>query len=272
MCICVSHQLPGKLALYAKHFEEKDGKYFVKVQGNIDRTPKTTGENIFRWFQRMELVEKIGEIADESFHLFGAFLQAYAPILIYRTAHNIHHAAHEIEHLLHSFCFFGDVTVLLSGNYFIDENGDQLHSLLLLARITHTFSHFLAFLSFMEEHQLAPLGRLEKILKIRSLFSVIGYALTLIYIISKRNEEKIKKHLYSELGIHLGGFLFYAIPLTTSSSALKSLTALAGIIHAWASANRLMMQDQEKVKGELELPMDFFTNPVNLHVHTAKCK
>ena len=274
MC-CLIHQNPGKLDIQPIDYKTEENKYIVKVKGVIDRTP-TTEKVILRCFQRIELVEKIAEIADESFHLFGSLLQNYTPIMIYQTCCNLHHAAHNIEHLLHSFCSFGDLTVLLSGKFSKNEKGEDLHYLLLIARTFHAFSHFLATACFIKDHKLLPLGQIEKILNYRFLFSATGYAITTLFLISHRNEKEIKKHLYSDLAIHLGGFLFQALPLTESisslapySASIKSLAAFAGIIHAWSSVNRLMPQDKEEIIGELEIPDDFFTDPRYIHTHSA---
>jgi hypothetical protein len=276
MC-CPLDNLDGRLTITPASFEQKKERSEIKLEAIYDRTPTTLADRIFRLFQRVELLEKIAEIADESFHLFGTLLQKYTTVTVYQTLRNLHHAAHDIEHLLHTFCFLGDLSRLMTGKFFQyqDIERKQLNYLRSAARVCHAVSHFLASAAFFSELKLCQVGRLEKAFKYASVFSTLGYALWTISLILQRYKGENKELFASDLGIHLAGCLFEAIPLTKTMSSLAAhaplinkVAAIAGVIHAWCVVQRLMPNDQEAVTVNLKIEIK--DGEIEVHSH-ANC-
>lgn len=227
--------------------QESNNTYHLN--GIYNRTPKTLAARIERFFRRLELLEKIAEIVGESLELFRTALQKMP---------DLHHAAHEIEHVLHPFCFLGDLSHLISGRFLVYDK-KKLDYLRSVARVSHAFSHFLATSVFLCEPQLFRLGLLEKAIKYASIFSALGYGMWTISLVWQRYQQKVDKHFASNLGIHLGGCLFQTIPhlkiisvFASYSHLIDKAASLAGIIHAWCFVERLMPSDREEIKGHFD--------------------
>lgn len=267
MC-CPLDQVPASFIPTEVAIGGGKGKKICTVKGYIDRSPKTYGDRFVRFFQSLEWIEKIAEIADESFHLLGSVFRQYASVPVYNTLQTLHHNAHEIEHLLHAACFFGDLTRLMTGKFFeyTDEKRTQIHYLRSIARVCHAVSHLFATGAFLLEQRWINFGKVEKFGALRSIFSILGYGImttSMIWDRWKRGGEGLNKaevglkgSFASDLAIHGSGLLFETIPviknfgvLTSFSAALGKLGALAGIVHAWLVSQRLGQKDREEVSG-----------------------
>ncbi|WP_068469487.1 hypothetical protein [Candidatus Protochlamydia phocaeensis] len=247
-------------------------------RGYVDFSPRTLADRILLTFQRLELAEKISEIADEFFHLFGSLLKQHANLMVYQTFRNLHHGAHEIEHFLHSFCFLGDLcrawnwkTQFLE---YTDEQRIQLDYIRTSARVCHAVSHFFSTLTFLSEHQLCRLGRFEHIVKYHSLLSTVGYGLWTISLIWRCCQRQRQAHLASDLAIHAGGFFFEGLEVSKTFNALAAYTsiinkvkAVAGIIHAWSVAYRLMPGNREELQGQFRRTAEGCIIPNEMHTH-----
>lgn len=264
MSCCLDHNHPN-LRVDEIAYDGANKEFSVK--GVVDRTPSDRITRFSRVLQWMDLIEKIAEIADESFHLFKKVLENHASVEIYNKLRNLHHAAHEIEHMLHAFCFLGDITRILSGKFleYRDREHTNVDYLRTAARICHAVAHFCASLQFLSDLNLFKSSRFDQAMKFVPLISATGYALWTATLLWRRYQGEENKHFKSDIGIYLGGFLFEAIPLTKEIAALASytaginkLSAIAGIIHAGSLAARLMPQDREKVKATFIAPDDLF--------------
>lgn len=263
MC-CPFDKIPVNFTPTGLAIEGGKGEKVCYVKGVIDRSPKTLGDRFVRFFQSLEWIEKIAEIADESFHLLGTFFQQYAPQQVYHSLQNLHHNAHDIEHLLHAACFFGDLSRLLTGKFleYSDAERKQIHYLRSTARVCHAVSHFFATTAFLTEQRLISLGKLENFAALRSLFSILGYGIMAISLIWDRCKREVKGDAFgSDLVIHVSGLLFESVPylkklkpLASLSSVIGKAGALAGIVHAWLVAQRLGSKDREEVIGSFILP------------------
>jgi hypothetical protein len=262
MC-CPLDQLSGKFIVQAVAFEkcEEDQDDIMHLKGIYDRSPNSFAERISRYFQRIELLEKIAEIADESFHLFHNVFQRYTNLMVYQTLRNLHHGAHDIEHVLHSFCFIGDAVRLFSGSFFKDQQGVQLGYLRSLSRICHAVAHCFTTAEFLTEMQLLP-NKFEKTFKHATLLSTLGYALWVASLIWDRHQGKVNEQFAEDMCIHVGGCIFEAVHVAENMNVLSSslddaigkVGSLAGIIHAWCVVQRLMPKDQEDIDVEFNLP------------------
>lgn len=259
MC-CPLDQIKGRLVLAVAFDKNEKNQKILHLKGIYDHTPKTLGERISRFFQRLELLEKIAEIADESFHLFGSLLQRYTNLMVYQRLRSLHHAAHDVEHTLHAFCFLGDLSRLFTGQFIVYE-GKKIAYLPTLSRLCHTIAHSCATAQFVHELKLVALDKIEKVFKYGAILSTIGYAVWTISLIWQRHQGKVNQHFSSDLSIHLGGFFFESFQLINRldiaapySFVINKIASLAGIIHAWCFAQRLMPQDQEEVATHFVLP------------------
>lgn len=258
MC-CPLERAQGVFIPQTVAIEQRGQVEIYHVRGVIDRTPNTLTDRLLRFFQNLELVEKIAEVIDESFHLVGSLFQRYSSVLIYQTARNLHHGAHDFEHFLHATCFFGDLLRLMTGKYFESDDKEKKTFTYLrnAGRINHTFAHFLGTADFFADLKIYPFGRLEKWFKYASVLSAIGYLCWTAALVWKRKQD----HLKSDLGIHLGGFLFESISLAktikslaTYASTINKIAAVFGVIHASCVAQRLMTPDREVVQGQFVMP------------------
>ena len=257
MC-CPLDQAPSIVKVKTLTSDEVN-KSKYQIAGKIDRTPKTKSDWLLRNFQRSELLEKIAEVADESFHLCASNLKVYAPVGIYKIFGDLHHNAHQIEHLLHSICFLGDVVSLAAGKFFdkIDPKDNlRYKQLKTAARVCHAVSHFLATVSLLTEYELLSFGPLQQMKNYMLILSITGYALRTISLIAY---EWQKEHFQSNLAVNLGGFFFQALTLVktfelfaSSIFVINKIAAVAGIIHASSAANRLMTPDVEKFNVDFE--------------------
>lgn len=162
-------------------------------------------DRVCRAFQWMEICEKIAEVVDEFFHLLGSLFQRYTSSTVYQTLSELHHAAHLIEHVIHSMCFLGDAFRLtlevyekitgkeISQNKFFEyHENKQVDYANSLARISHSFNHFLSTAAFLSEIKLYHFGQLEKFFKFAPVFSGIGYAIGAINLIWRRHKESVQ--------------------------------------------------------------------------------
>lgn len=258
MC-CPLEQTQGVFIPQAIAPEQRGERKIYHIKGIIERTPRSLTERVLRIFQYLELIEKIAEVVDESFHLVGSFVQRYSTVLIYQATRQLHHAAHDIEHCLHATCFLGDLLRLMTGKYFeSDDKEKKVFTYLRNAgRVSHTVAHFLATVDFLADLQLYPFGRLEKWFKYAPVLSAAGYLCWTVALVWKRKQENLK----SDLGIHLGGFLFESISLTKTIKSLapyayiiNKIAAIAGVVQAACVAERLMTPDREEIRGQFEMP------------------
>lgn len=285
MC-CSLEQSHGKLIIQSAALEKnrKDQEKTLHLKAIYDRTPQTLADRISRFFLRIELLEKIAEIADEFFHLFGSVFQRYTNLMVYQTLRHLHHASHDIEHVLHSFCLAGDITALLSRKFckYHDPECQQIDYLRTLSRICHTTAHLFNSLQFLHELKLCSLEKFEKSFKYIPLFSAMGYLLWSISLVWQRHKGIANEQFSSEMGIHLGGGLFETIPLANRlsslapySAILNKAAALAGIIHAWCVVQHLLPKDQEVISVHVVLPQEKKDQDnkrlVSTHHHGADC-
>lgn len=231
----------------------------VKITGYLDRRPKNFSERCAQFFQRVELAEKIGEVADEVFHLFRTLLKAYASKEIYEFFLNIHHGAHHLESCLHAVCFFGDANRLISW-LLIDKRGNQEAKdpyLKTAARVIHTISHFFAMIDFLNELKIFQPACLVPLVKYKQILSAVGYGLWAISVIYERCVlKKTNHHFKSDLAIHVGGAIFEILKSRegkSQASFLTTLTSLAGIIHAGNVALRLMPPNKERIEITVQI-------------------
>lgn len=286
MC-CSLDQLSGRLIVQMVGFEknEENEEKILHLRGIYDRSPKTWADRFSRFFPRLELLEKISEVVDEFFHLCGPLFQQYTNLMVYQTLRHLHHAAHDVEHVLHSFCFLGDLTRILTGKFFEyhDQERTQLDYVRSLARICHAVAHFFATAEFLHELKLCRLDKFEKAFKYTAVFSLVGYAIWTTSLVWQRYQGGANDQFASDMCIHLGGCLFEAIPLTKTmnsfapyTSFLNKAASLAGIIHAWFVVQRLMPQDREEVVAEFiipdfeedDFPQSHHHSPGHEHLHS----
>lgn len=259
MCCPLNHA-NGKLLIQDIAIEEgKNNHKIYHVHGIYDRAPATLADRLSRFFQNLELLEKIAEIADELFHLFGTILQKNTTAPLYLTLRNLHHAAHHVEHVLHSFCFLGDLVRIASGKFveYQEQENKQIDYLRTASRVCHAFSHFLSTASFLSEIQICTLSRFDKVFKYTAAFNALGYAIWTISLIYRRFQGNANEQFVSDLGIHLGGCIFELIPSLKTISTfvphtalLNKVASIAGIIHAACVVQRLMPRDQEEIEGD----------------------
>lgn len=284
MC-CPLDQINGKLIIQSAALE-KNGKSKQKIlclKGIYDRTPKTLADRVSRFFLHIELLEKIAEITDEFFHLFGFIFQRYTPLLVYQSVRQLHHASHDIEHFLHTFCFAGDITSLLNRKFckYHDPESTKIDYLRTLSRVCHTIAHFFASVKFLHELKLCSLDKFEKYFKYGAVFSAIGYSLWTISLIWQRHRGVANDHFSSEMGIHLGGCLFESIHLSQRISSLAPYAsllnkgaALAGITHAWFVVQHLMPKEQEEFAVHYVMPKQEVLDDdvlISPHHHDEHC-
>lgn len=241
----------------------------VKIKGEIHFSPQNFSGRCIQLFQRIELAEKIAEIVDESFHLFSSLLKIYTSSKVFEYLKEMHHAAHHLEHGLHSICFIGDVVRILSGRFIERNSHGKVEYLKTIARVLHTFSHFLATASFLADLKFCSLGALEPAIKFQKLISSVAYGIwtgTLIgnYFFSKH----VNKQFFSDMAVHGGGCLFEGLnfvkELNLSSLNLSKGAAVAGLVHAWSVANRLV-PDRAKLNVTLRNNNGILVTEDSLH-------
>jgi hypothetical protein len=230
-----------------------------EVSGTVDHTPQSIREKSIRAFQNLEVIEKIAEFTEQFFHFIEIPLKRFASLPLYEALHKLHHNAHEIEHFLHAACFLGDILCILTCNYlqYEDPGKTRLDYTRTAARLSHTTAHFFATAAYLSKYNICHFGCLEKVLKFGSLLTAVGYALgTSAIFWDKYHHGKENPQFYSDLGIHLGGFAFEALPIVQSLSCfngtvaktLEISTAIVGMIHSWFVIDRLF-PSQHVVSG-----------------------
>lgn len=278
--MCCSLDLAvGKFILKEISLEDDASK--VHVKGIYDHAPKTLTERFTRYFQRIEALEKIAEIVDESFHLFQPIFQRHTNPMVYQTLHDLHHSAHCIEHILHSFCFLGDLVKISSGKFFKDQEGNSLSYLRCASRICHVTAHCFATVEFLNHLKLTSLNQFEKNFKYKHLMSTVGFALWTVSLFWQRYQGEVNDQFDDDMNIHLGGCLFEAshfldemeILSPTLGFIVGKVGALAGVIHAWSVVQRLKQKDSEEI--EFDIPKVKFPQGEQELSHTAfseECK
>jgi|GEM_PF-2732803 len=281
MC-CLAPSTIGTFVVtkFHKIVEEADKKIF-HFEGFYNRTPAAPADRLLYFFERLELVEKIAEIADECFHLFGSLCKRYANAEVYQTLSHLHHGAHHIEHVLHSFCFLHDVIHFVRFLSHLCGHDDDIivnpfTYLSLLARISYAFAHFLATIQFLDSLKLCRGGALGSLFKYAPIMIAIGDSLSITSLIwqcyekiNRQDEEKDKdqekeEQLISNIFIYLSGLLFEILPFaknmysfTRYSLFMTKAASIAGIIHAWFIVQRLtenkIIAKFEEIEGKLKL-------------------
>jgi hypothetical protein len=263
----------GKLVIKASI-----NKNMVSVTGTYDCTPKSWADRISRYFQRLELIEKVAEIGDESFHLLGSFLQRHTNSAVYQTLRNLHHGAHDIEHVIHAFCFLGDAVRFFSKKFFLDREGKPLGYLGSLSRVCHAVAHFFETTNYLQELKLLPpLGGFQRIFKYGALFSTIGYSCWTIHLIWQHYRQRVANNQFaSDMSIHVGGCIFESIRLTevmdhlgSHAFLLNQVASLAKVVQAWFIVQYLMPKDKEVVTVEYALP-DGNGKGINKHLSCGR--
>lgn len=226
------------------HPDNNDQSIYT-VRGTLCRTPNKLTQRLALYFQRLELIEKIGELVDESFHFYGEMFQRFIPSL-YPIFHDVHHTAHGLDHSLHAFCVLGDALRLVTGKFveYKDRSRTQLDQLRTAARVSHTVAHLLATAAYLARYNLCRLGKFDKVLKYTSFFSAMGYLLWTVSLIWQRRQGD---QVSSDIAIHGGGFLFTGLSLVHTALLppsyqllISKIKAFAGMIHAYATVQRLM--------------------------------
>lgn len=281
MC-CPFNSIQANLYVYSAKIEKDENKQeTLQIDLIYDKSPKTWADRISQFFQRIELCEKIAEIADECYHLFNSTFQTYTNAKIYQTLGNLHFAAHNLEHVLHSFCLLGDLSYFLSGNFweYQDPKKTQIDYLYTVARVCHSVSHFFSFSRFLLELDICRFVHLKTSIKWSGIFSSLGYFIALVSLIWKRHQNIVNKEFKSDnkgfksdMAIHLGGFFFESyhfankleIPLA-SNKHLSKFASVSGIVHAWFVTQKLMPKDKEEIEG------NFVIQPKS-HSHQNKKK
>lgn len=278
MC-CSLDQASGKFILTQISLKDDDAQK-IHVKGLYDHAPKSVAERFTRFFQRLESFEKIAEIADESFHLLKPIFQRCTNVITYQTLHDLHHSAHCIEHVLHSFCFLGDIVRISSGKFFQDQEGSQLSYLRCASRVCHATAHCFATLDFLDHLKLVSLSQFEKSFKYAHLISTLGFSLWTVSLLWQRYQGKDNDQFDDDMNIHLGGCLFEASHFLEEIEVLSpnigfivgKVGALAGIIHAWSVIQRLSPKDSEII--EFDIPKEKMTDKQSFcHIaYSEACK
>ncbi|MBA3722874.1 MAG: hypothetical protein H0W88_10810 [Parachlamydiaceae bacterium] len=234
----------------------------IVIEGTLIYAPQNLSDRITRMFQRMELLEKIAEIVDETFHLLSKVLKAYTSIPVFEFLQNLHEGAHHIEHTLHSFCFIGDIARIFTGKFVEYQNKEatedqrKVDYIRTAARVLHTASHFFSSAEFLIDLKICKLSAVEPLIKYKGLLSASGYALwtgsVLWRYFKPLNFLQDRKNIVSDLMIHVGGGLFEGLsvakkwkPLANVSTYIAKTAATAGIIHAYSVVNRLTPEQEE---------------------------
>lgn len=269
MC-CPLEQIPARFTVQsvAVQTDKPNKPKIIYVKGIVDRRPSDLLGRLLLYCNHMERLEKIAEIVDEFFHLFQNALEKHCSFKIYEYLEDLHHAAHHIEHTLHSFCFIGDILRIISGNFLIYQNNHRKKIDLLrsMARICHATAHFFATTNFLFELDIINLSKLRRGVKFIPVFGSVGYGIVIISLIWECCKNKSNSQFKSDLTVHLSGLVFDAIPIIKGLKCLplnpliNKLSALSGIVHAWAVINRLFpFQDHFSTKFYLPREMEIKT-------------
>ncbi len=206
----------------------------------------------------LERLEKLAELCDEIYHLFASIVIPYVNLSIKDMLFEIHHGIHHIEHLLHAFCFIGDIKRLIycirSGDFveYVDEKRTKINYLRLAARVCYGVSHFFATANFLSEFNIVCFGGFRRVFKCASLIAALAHALLAVSVFCYRKDwyvsnstQSIYQHPYSQLAMHVSGFLFEVFPWVGTiqiflpyAFVIKKINALVGIIHAWLVINQ----------------------------------
>ena len=135
-------------------------------------------------------------------------------------------------------------------------------------RICHTIAHFLATLVFFAERRFIKLEQIEQIKTLMPLVSATGYAIWTTSLVWERVYEETNEQFTSDLGVHLGGFFFEALPLLknvesfapysfmTSNSQLSPGLCMRVVL--WTAS---LPQDRTPVEAEFSLDDDHHEVP-----------
>jgi hypothetical protein len=242
-----SHHHPGKCS--HKH---------LIIKGTLDHTPLTFADRATRFFQRLEMMEKVAEVVDETFHLFHPALRKYASLEIFQFLQNFHDGAHHIEHALHSFCFMGDVVRIANGKFIEKAPNQKTDYARTAARVIHTVSHLLATAELLDDLKICSSPSLKPLIRFKGALSAFAYGIWTASLLWRYYQTKNRDTLASDLSIHAGGALFEGLTflkrakvLTRFTGSVVKAAAITGIIHAWNVAERLM-PEKESIRIKLD--------------------
>lgn len=271
MC-CPLNQAQGRFIIDSDFTQDK-GTYLL-VKGKVNTAPQTWGHLATSYLQKLEIAEKIAEIADEGFHLLGSLIKPFVNLEVYTYLKDLHDGAHHLEKGLHAFCFIGDLIRIYTGKFIERDHGDHGHVnyMTTAARLAHTVSHFFASMQFLTDLKLVTIQKLEPYLKYYHLISAIGFAISTVELLHYhlitaptnaatlksitgtlppfegcRHDKDKNAQKYSDIIIHGSGALFEGFnhgyvaehPWFKNSYAYK-IGAIFGIVHAFHVASRLM--------------------------------
>lgn len=217
----------------------------------IEIGPKNVLEYGLQAAQRMELAEKVAELADELFHLFREPLRAIVSSDTYAYFDTIHEGAHAFEHLLHSFCFLNDFVHIANGSF------SKGNAAALIAKICHLASHILAPLQLLNDLNIIDLGSgVSPLQVIASSLSCVGYGISTINLLWQRFMEEHHHTTWVEITVQASGccyHLFVVIQTVAPPAAviLAPLQAIAGVVHAAVAIYRLLPSDHVDLADSL---------------------
>ncbi len=258
------NSIPNNFILQNASWNEdlSKGKGFIEAKGMC--TPKPSAA---LYFQRIELCEKIAEIADEFFHLLGDIPERYLNAKSLEAFGDLHYSTHTIEHFLHSFCFLGDLNRLVTEPFFLDpKTKSPMGYLQSAAKICHLVSHFLSTCRFLNELNIIELQQFSCLTNYARGISAAGYALRTIALLWERSQKECNDghhHHYNQdnhscqtsqsvnrddFRIYATGFLFDAMYLVSNLESVPNslgwlcskISSIAGIIHAWSIVDRML--------------------------------
>lgn len=275
--MCCSFDAPrGVLNIYSKEIQQSNGGLKLKIKASLDYAPKTLAERCLVFFQNLDLAEKIAHAADEAFHFLRETLRAYCSAEIFRFAQDLHHAGHNIEHGLHSLCFFGDLSAIWAKRFIVykthihhgHEHRDGVDVVRTVARVAFTISHFFATAEFLGELKVITLGRLEPLVKYKTMINFIGFSLSVISMIGRRlAENHQEKDFFSKFTVYASGCLYEGLTLIENLSKispiyyyLSKVTSLVGIIHASSFAWKLLPSQTEDLSIRVIIPNEEIRN------------
>lgn len=260
MC-CPLESTPGNIRIENATLDMCERKH-VHCTIVYETAPKSLSERVQRWSQRLELLEKIAETCDECFHLFSTPIQRLTNLQTFDFIEGIHHASHTLEHVFHACCILGDINRIISGTFleYRDVQQRKLDYLRSASRVCHAIAHLFATGALLTELRICSFGKFGKLFAYAQVLSALGYALWTICIVWERHQGVASNHFASDMGIYFGGTLFEGLGafqsvsvISTGAKAVGVVRSLAGIIHAFLIAQRLLPRDKETFQVSFEV-------------------
>lgn len=250
MC-CIEHRHTTFHLNEVKPTENEDE---VRIKGKIVHV-KTWNEYFVLTLQRIELLEKIAEVVDETFHLLRNIFKAYTSFEIFQFLQDLHESAHQIEHTLHAFCVLNNFNQIYKNKYVVYLN-HRIDYLATASKVFHTVSNFFATIELFNELKLISVGSFTSVLKIRNLLSSIGFFTKMIALIWNQKEE----YFISDVIINGAGALWEGLNsikklkiLSEYNPYITKIAAFAGIIHAFTTTWRLMPEYEQTIEFKVNL-------------------